>query len=468
MLQKCHPSIIRYGEGAATANRRGISEAELLRALSESGAFERFRDRKAVKMAADPTGAGMCVFKNLRWRDPSSPVDLKFLREQQKRLAKKYPSFAAETSLEAMASILKATIVSWNSARNPELACSQGGTRVALPQRDSVRTAPPPLAAPLCAKRRRKGKIWQPAKASKSEAAFAASRRSLSTLAVDSAQEKSRERGARPAAEEAGQGSRRRACRAADRESENACSASAYQDASTDATGVRDALNRHDRPRKGGGVCAASRSTVAAKPEVGLLPEPADPADESGGASLALCADNRSRMLEPQSFVHGLRAAFETEDDGDEKRGNLCLHRTESRAASEAEAASHREDAHLLNGDSDLWEMLPLEVCEMESQAGCIPPVTILPPDSTASNQRDFTGGGAQARRNQASTLRRRDRHWAAGQDALLAGIDSSDLSIAQSLAVVAGQAQSMSKAGIRAEGSDRAIVQSLAVVARR
>ena len=51
---------------------------------------------------------------------------------------------------------------------------------------------------------------------------------------------------------------------------------------------------------------------------------------------------------------------------------------------------------------------------------------------------------------------------------ALLAGIDSSDLSIAQSLAVVAGQAQSMSKAGIRAEGRDRAIVQSLAVVARR
>ena len=467
MLQKCHPSIIRYGDGAATTNRRGISEAELLRALSESGAFERFRDRKAVKMAADPTGAGMCVFKNLRWRDPSSPADLKFLREQHKRLAKKYPSFAAETSLEAMVSILKATIVSWNSARNPELACSQGGARVALPQRDSVRAAPPPPPAPLCAKRRRKGKAWQLTKASKSEAASAASRRSRSTLAVDSPQEKSGERGARPAAAAGGQGSRRRACRVAAREPENACSASAYHDASTDATGVRDASNCHKRPRKGGGVCAASRSAVAAKPEVGVLPEP-DPADASGGALPAPCADNKSRMLEAQSFVHGLNAAFETEDDGNEKRGILCLHRTESGAASEAEAASHREDAHLLNGDSDLWEMLPLEVCEMESQ-GFIPPVTILPPDSAAgSNERDFTGGGAQARRNQASTLRRRDRHWAAGQDALLTGIDGSDLSIAQSLAVVAGQAHNKSKAGIRSEGSDRAIVQSLAVVARR
>jgi len=109
-LGQCHPDIIR--DKRPTSNRKGISDAEFLRVLAEEGSFLRYRDRKAVKMASDPTGAGMCMFKGRRWRDPRDAADLKFLREQHRILCAKHPVFANVT-FEHLAATLRTIIVAW-------------------------------------------------------------------------------------------------------------------------------------------------------------------------------------------------------------------------------------------------------------------------------------------------------------------------------------------------------------------
>ena len=83
VLTRCCIGAIR--DNTPESNRKGISESEFLRVLAERAKpvnnreFLRFRDRKAVKMSDDPTGAGM-------W--------LKYLREQHKRLSKEHPLVA--------------------------------------------------------------------------------------------------------------------------------------------------------------------------------------------------------------------------------------------------------------------------------------------------------------------------------------------------------------------------------------
>ena len=113
LLRQCHPDIIREQNIASKSkagwNRKGISEAELLRLLTQSG-FSRCRDRQAMTMEKDPTGAGMCMFKNLRWRNPESPEDAWHLRERHRRLSKSSPSTC---SFKALCASLTATITVW-------------------------------------------------------------------------------------------------------------------------------------------------------------------------------------------------------------------------------------------------------------------------------------------------------------------------------------------------------------------
>ena len=121
VLARCCPGVIR--DHTAESNRKGVSEAEFLRTLAEQAMpeqhreFLRFRDRKAVKMSADPTGAGMCVFRNVRWRNPAIPADLKYLRDQHKRLSRKYPVLA-ENTFESWLATMKSVLARWEGTRH--------------------------------------------------------------------------------------------------------------------------------------------------------------------------------------------------------------------------------------------------------------------------------------------------------------------------------------------------------------
>jgi hypothetical protein len=116
VLTRCCIGAIR--DHTPESNRKGISEAEFLRTLAERAMpvhnreFLRFRDRKAVKMSDDPTGAGMCMFRNVRWRSPANLTDLEYLREQHKRLSKKYP-LVAGTTLANWSATLTAVTSAW-------------------------------------------------------------------------------------------------------------------------------------------------------------------------------------------------------------------------------------------------------------------------------------------------------------------------------------------------------------------
>ena len=120
VLTRCCIGAIR--DHTPETNRKGISEAEFLRTLAERAKpvhnreFLRYRDRKAVKMSEDPTGAGVCMFRNVRWRSPANPTDLKYLREQHKRLSKKYP-LVAGTVLSSWLKTLTAVTSAWEDGR---------------------------------------------------------------------------------------------------------------------------------------------------------------------------------------------------------------------------------------------------------------------------------------------------------------------------------------------------------------
>lgn len=185
----------------------------------------------------------------------------------------------------------------------------------------------------------------------------------------------------------------------------------------------------------------------------------------ASAASLAI----ESKTDDPQSLVRWEPLPSNTPSV---VQGDLC--RTESGAAWQGGDGSGEVD-----GDSELWEMLPLDG-EVQLPAGLNPPVAILPPEPERTKDKDFARGGiAHGRRREDGAfrkVRRSELEWkdraVGSQDALLAGIQASDLSIAQSLAVVAGQAQSpgriksKSKAAVGADGEDLALVQSLAIVA--
>jgi hypothetical protein len=157
-LARCCPGVAR-DHSSSSANRKGISEAEFLRALHEQARplhnreFVRFRDRKAVKMSEDPAGAGMCLFRNVRWRNPGDAADLKYLHEQHKRMSRQYPAIAG-TSVDCWASTLASVIAVWEGSRSswaPDMptACSesrarQGGDDSAA----STSCGSPPAASP--------------------------------------------------------------------------------------------------------------------------------------------------------------------------------------------------------------------------------------------------------------------------------------------------------------------------------
>ena len=113
VLRQCLPGVIRDDQ-ASHSNRKGVSEAEFLRSLSESGKFERYRDRKAVKRSDDPAGAGMCLVKAHRWRNPASMSDVLYLRNQHRHLSQIYPEFA-KFSLEFLCMCLGNVIAAWGS-----------------------------------------------------------------------------------------------------------------------------------------------------------------------------------------------------------------------------------------------------------------------------------------------------------------------------------------------------------------
>lgn len=113
VLRECLPGVIR-DDKASHSNRKGVSEAEFLRSLSESGKFERYRDRKAVKRSEDPSGAGMCLVKAHRWRNPALMSDLIYLRTQHQHLSQVHPEFA-KLSLETLCCCLSKVIASWSA-----------------------------------------------------------------------------------------------------------------------------------------------------------------------------------------------------------------------------------------------------------------------------------------------------------------------------------------------------------------
>jgi hypothetical protein len=148
VLTRCCIGAIR--DHTPESNRKGISEAEFLRVLAERAKpvhnreFLRFRDRKAVKMSDDPTGAGMCMFCNVRWRSPANPTDLKYLREQHTSLSKKYALVAGTVLvswLETLTAVTSACLARKRSRDWPE----HDGTLESSPTK-VVKTLPTHLA----------------------------------------------------------------------------------------------------------------------------------------------------------------------------------------------------------------------------------------------------------------------------------------------------------------------------------
>jgi hypothetical protein len=125
VLSMVHPDIIRTD--SCNANRKGISNAEFLRVLAESCKFTKIRDRRAARRSEDPTGAGMCVFCNIRWRNPTITADLKHLRKHHKRLVKGYPSFA-KTTFAGLTSVLNAVIAASSNGDSAERTSSSEPT----------------------------------------------------------------------------------------------------------------------------------------------------------------------------------------------------------------------------------------------------------------------------------------------------------------------------------------------------
>lgn len=144
VLRQCLPGVIR-DDKASHSNRKGVSEAEFLRSLSESGKFERYRDRKAVKRSDDPSGAGMCLVKAHRWRNPGSMSDLLYLRNQHRHLTQIYPEFA-KLSLEYLCMCLSNVISAWG----------KHGPGSAIPYAIKGRGQPSPALSSLAGSKRQR------------------------------------------------------------------------------------------------------------------------------------------------------------------------------------------------------------------------------------------------------------------------------------------------------------------------
>eukprot|EP00287_Rhodomonas_sp_CCMP768_P018319 CAMPEP_0202808848 /NCGR_PEP_ID=MMETSP1389-20130828/1288_1 /ASSEMBLY_ACC=CAM_ASM_000865 /TAXON_ID=302021 /ORGANISM="Rhodomonas sp., Strain CCMP768" /LENGTH=311 /DNA_ID=CAMNT_0049479273 /DNA_START=37 /DNA_END=973 /DNA_ORIENTATION=- len=95
-------------------SRDGITEVQLNKALQKAG-FKRVRDRRAlaIKRSEDPTGAGMYLFSNLRWRDPSDAEDRADLISGWNALTERFPKVAQVCSLEGFLAIVGRFYQQW-------------------------------------------------------------------------------------------------------------------------------------------------------------------------------------------------------------------------------------------------------------------------------------------------------------------------------------------------------------------
>lgn len=82
------------------SSRDGITEVQLNKALQKAG-FKRVRDRRAhaIKRKEDPTGAGMYLFSNLRWRDPANKQDRLELIAGWNSIIERFPKIAGQCCL---------------------------------------------------------------------------------------------------------------------------------------------------------------------------------------------------------------------------------------------------------------------------------------------------------------------------------------------------------------------------------
>ena len=111
-MRSCVPGATRSLDDRLT-NRKAISEAEMLRELEQTGRYERFRSRKAVRRSMDPSGAGMCMFKGRRWRNPEVESDLRYLEMRHRQMCSMYDIYNENTSFDKIMAILKEVRVGW-------------------------------------------------------------------------------------------------------------------------------------------------------------------------------------------------------------------------------------------------------------------------------------------------------------------------------------------------------------------
>eukprot|EP00287_Rhodomonas_sp_CCMP768_P002493 CAMPEP_0196719664 /NCGR_PEP_ID=MMETSP1091-20130531/2597_1 /TAXON_ID=302021 /ORGANISM="Rhodomonas sp., Strain CCMP768" /LENGTH=314 /DNA_ID=CAMNT_0042060687 /DNA_START=30 /DNA_END=974 /DNA_ORIENTATION=+ len=98
-LAKMFPAYARTEDGQGF--RDGVSEVQLNKELQKNG-FARIRDRRscATRKADDPTGAGMYLFSQLQWKDPSDPEDYEALVHKYHEMVEKFPLILLSCKLE--------------------------------------------------------------------------------------------------------------------------------------------------------------------------------------------------------------------------------------------------------------------------------------------------------------------------------------------------------------------------------
>ena len=133
-LSGCVPSVVPPCLSLSckpSGSKLVITEAQFLKVLQKSGAFKKFRHRKAARIEEDPSGAGMCMFQGVRWRDPSDASDYEALAEGYKEMCGAHAIFARECSFEQLVSVLSGMVQLWH-ARWPEFGRRRGkaGTQI--------------------------------------------------------------------------------------------------------------------------------------------------------------------------------------------------------------------------------------------------------------------------------------------------------------------------------------------------
>jgi len=109
------PPSVRLENGSGF--RDGVTEIQFNKELQKNG-FSRVRDRRthATKRSEDPTGAGMYLFSQLKWRDPTDPEDREVLLEKWQNLVKKNPLMTMRCSLEKFLALVQRFQTEWETS----------------------------------------------------------------------------------------------------------------------------------------------------------------------------------------------------------------------------------------------------------------------------------------------------------------------------------------------------------------